>query len=75
LSVAGQGRPISIEAIALFFDPVFDCEAIHMLTTSTRELRRESTIEAMIGYMKEDGRLGHTHLLVATGHNPRLILN
>jgi transposase, IS5 family len=51
-----------------------------------RELRRRSAIEPMIGHMKEDGRLGRNHLLgiagdamnallVAAGHNLRLILN
>jgi transposase, IS5 family len=54
--------------------------------TIRRELRRRSAIEAMIGHMKEDGRLGRNHLLgaagdamnallVAAGHNLRLILN
>ncbi len=54
--------------------------------TISRELRRRSAIEAMIGHMKEDGRLGRNHLLgvagdamnallVAAGHNLRLILN
>src|SRR3954451_3529944 len=51
-----------------------------------RELRRRSAIEPMIGHMKADGRLGRNHLLgaagdamnallVAAGHNLRLILN
>ena len=50
------------------------------------ELRRRSAIEPMIGHMKADGRLGRNHLLgaagdamnallVAAGHNLRLILN
>ena len=54
--------------------------------TVKRELRRRSAIEPMIGHMKEDGRLGRNHLLgatgdamnallVAAGHNLRLILN
>lgn len=54
--------------------------------TMRRELRRRSAIEPMIGHMKEDGRLGRNHLLgvagdamnallVAAGHNLRLILN
>src|SRR5918996_2965644 len=54
--------------------------------TIKRELRRRSAIEPMIGHMKEDGRLGRNHLLgaagdainallVAAGHNLRLILN
>jgi IS5 family transposase len=54
--------------------------------TIRRELRRRSAIEAMIGHMKQDGRLGRNHLLgvagdamdallVAAGHNLRLILN
>ncbi len=54
--------------------------------TIKRELRRRSAIEAMIGHMKEDGRLSRNHLLgaagdamnallVAAGHNLRLILN
>jgi IS5 family transposase len=54
--------------------------------TIKRELRRRSAIEAMIGHMKADGRLGRNHLLgvagdamnavlVAAGHNLRLILN
>jgi IS5 family transposase len=54
--------------------------------TIRRELKRRSAIEAMIGHMKEDGRLGRNHLLgvagdamnallVAAGHNLRLILN
>src|ERR1044072_6856492 len=48
--------------------------------------RRRSAIEPMIGHMKADGRLGRNHLLgaagdamnallVAAGHNLRLILN
>jgi IS5 family transposase len=51
-----------------------------------RELKRRSAIQPMIGHMKEDGRLGRNHLLVAAGdamnallvaagHNLRLILN
>ncbi|QRM35291.1 IS5 family transposase (plasmid) [Microvirga sp. VF16] len=54
--------------------------------TIKRELRRRSAIEPMIGHMKADGRLGRSHLLgaagdamnallVAAGHNLRLILN
>jgi len=54
--------------------------------TIRRELRRRSAIEPMIGHMKADGRLGRNHLLgaagdainallVAAGHNLRLILN
>ena len=54
--------------------------------TIRRELRRRSAIEPMIGHMKADGRLGRDHLLgaagdainallVAAGHNLRLILN
>jgi IS5 family transposase len=54
--------------------------------TIKRELRRRSAIEPMIGPMKADGRLGRNHLLgaagdainallVAAGHNLRLILN
>jgi transposase, IS5 family len=54
--------------------------------TIKRELRRRSAIEPMIGHMKVDGRLGRNHLLgamgdainallVAAGHNLRLILN
>ena len=54
--------------------------------TIKRELRRRSAIEAMLGHMKADGRLGRNHLLgaagdamnallVAAGHNLRLILN
>jgi transposase, IS5 family len=54
--------------------------------TIKRELRRRSAIEPMIGHMKADGRLGRNYLLgatgdainallVATGHNLRLILN
>lgn len=54
--------------------------------TIRRELRRRSAIEPMIGRMKQDGRLGRNHLLgaagdamnallVAAGHNLRLILN
>jgi transposase, IS5 family len=54
--------------------------------TMRRELRRRSAIEPMIGHMKADGRLGRNHLLgaagnainallVAAGHNLRLILN
>jgi transposase, IS5 family len=54
--------------------------------TIKRELRRQSAIEPMIGHMKADGRLGRNHLLgtagdamnallVAAGHNLRLILN
>jgi transposase, IS5 family len=54
--------------------------------TIKRELRRRSAIEPMIGHMKADGRLGRNHLLgaagdainallVAAGHNLRLILN
>ncbi|QRM32274.1 IS5 family transposase (plasmid) [Microvirga sp. VF16] len=54
--------------------------------TIRRELRRRSAIEPMIGHMKADGRLGRNHLLgaagdainallVASGHNLRLILN
>src|SRR5215210_224030 len=54
--------------------------------TIKQELRRRSAIEPMIGHMKEDGRLGRNHLLgatgdamnallVAAGHNLRLILN
>jgi IS5 family transposase len=53
--------------------------------TIQRELKRRSAIEAMIGPMKADGRLGRNHLLggagdamnallVAAGHNLRLIL-
>jgi IS5 family transposase len=53
--------------------------------TIKRELRRRSAIEPMIGHMKADGRLGRNHLLgaagdamnallVAAGHNLRLIL-
>src|ERR671917_1914535 len=53
--------------------------------TLKRELRRRSAIEPVIGPMKEDGRLGRNHLLgaagdamnallVAAGHNLRLIL-
>ena len=54
--------------------------------TIKRELRRRSAIEPMIGHMKADGRLGRNHLLgaagdainallVAAGHNLRLVLN
>ena len=54
--------------------------------TIKRELRRRSAIEPMIGHMKADGRLGRNHLLgvagdamnallVAAGHNLRLILD
>uniref|UniRef100_UPI001E3F691F transposase n=1 Tax=Microvirga roseola TaxID=2883126 RepID=UPI001E3F691F len=54
--------------------------------TMRRELRRRSAIEPMIGHMKADGRLGRNHLLgsagdamdallVAAGHNLRLVLN
>jgi IS5 family transposase len=54
--------------------------------TIRRELRRRSAIEPMIGHMKADGRLGRNHLLgaaghainpllVAAGHNMRLVLN
>jgi IS5 family transposase len=54
--------------------------------TIKRELRRRSAIEPIIGHMKADGRLGRNHLLgtagdamnallVAAGHNLRLILN
>jgi len=54
--------------------------------TIKRELRRRSAIEPVIGHMKADGRLGRNHLLgsagdainallVAAGHNLRLILN
>src|SRR5215204_6461909 len=54
--------------------------------TIKREMKRRSAIEPMIGHMKEDGRLGRNHLLgaagdainallVAAGHNLRLILN
>jgi IS5 family transposase len=54
--------------------------------TIKRELRRWSAIEPMTGHMKADGWLGRNHLLgaasdamnallVAAGHNLRLILN
>ena len=54
--------------------------------TIKRELRRRSAIEPMIGHMKADGRLGCNYLLgsagdainallVAAGHNLRLVLN
>ncbi len=54
--------------------------------TIKRELRRRSAIAPIIGHMKADGRLGRNHLLgaagdainallVAAGHNLRLILN
>ena len=54
--------------------------------TIRRELRRRSAIEPMIGHMKADGRLGRNHLLgaagdamnallVAAGHNLRLVPN
>ena len=54
--------------------------------TIKRELRRRSAIEPMIGHMKADGRLGRNYLLgtagnainallVAAGHNLRLVLN
>jgi len=57
-----------------------------LMPTIKRELRRRSAIEPMIGHMKADGRLGRNHLfgavgdamnalLVAAGHNLRLILN
>jgi IS5 family transposase len=53
--------------------------------TIRRELRRRSAIEAMIGHMKLDGKLGRNHLkgalgdaihalLCGAGHNLRLIL-
>jgi transposase, IS5 family len=53
--------------------------------TIRRELRRRSAIEAMIGHVKLDGKLGRNHLagavghaihalLCAAGHNLRLIL-
>lgn len=53
--------------------------------TMRRELRRRSAIEAMIGHMKLDGKLGRNHLagalgdaihalLCGAGHNLRLIL-
>ncbi len=54
--------------------------------TIKRELRRRSAIEPMIGHMKADGPLARNYLLgatgdainallVAAGHNLRLILN
>ena len=54
--------------------------------TIKRELRHRPAIEPMIGHMKADGRLGRNYLLgaagdainallVAAGHNLRLILN
>ena len=53
--------------------------------TIRRELRRRSAVEAMIGHMKLDGKLGRNHLkgalgaavhalLCGAGHNLRLIL-
>jgi transposase, IS5 family len=68
-------------------DRVFITRQRRALTpTIRRELRRRSAIEPMIGHMKADGRLGRNHLLgaagdainallVAAGHNLRLILN
>jgi transposase, IS5 family len=68
-------------------DRVFITQQRRGLTpTIKRELRRRSAIEPMIGHIKADGRLGRNHLLgvagdamnallVATGHNLRLILN
>jgi transposase, IS5 family len=68
-------------------DRVFITRQRRELTpTIRRELRRRSAIEPMIGHMKADGRLGRNHLLgavgdamnallVAAGHNLRLILN
>jgi transposase, IS5 family len=67
-------------------DRVFIARQRRGLTpTIKRELRRRSAIEPMIGHMKADGRLGRNHLLgvagdamnallVAAGHNLRLIL-
>ena len=67
-------------------DRVFISRQRRELTpTIRRELRRRSAIEAMIGHMKQDGRLGRNHLLgaagdamnallVGAGHNLRLIL-
>ena len=54
--------------------------------TMRRELKRRSAIEATIGHMKTDGRLGRNYLLghagdavnallSAAGHNLRLVLN
>ena len=54
--------------------------------TIKRELKRRNTIEPVIGHMKEDGKLERHWLkqahddainvvLVATGHNVRLLLN
>jgi IS5 family transposase len=56
-----------------------------MSATIRRELRRRSALEAMIGHMKLDGKLGRNHLksglgdaihalLCGAGHNLRLIL-
>ena len=68
-------------------DQVFITRQRRGLTpTIRRELRRRSAIEPMIGHMKADGRLGRNYLLgvvgdamnallVAAGHNLRLILN
>ena len=68
-------------------DQVFITRQRRGLTpTIKRELRRRSAIEPMIGHMKADGRLGRNYLLgvagdamnallVAAGHNLRLILN
>ena len=68
-------------------DRVFIARQRRGLTpTIKRELRRRCAIEPMIGHMKADGRLGRNQLLgaagdainallVAAGHNVRLILN
>jgi len=57
-----------------------------LTATMKRELKRRSAIEATIGHMKTDGRLGRNFLLgqdgdkinallAAAGHNLRLVLN
>lgn len=81
-----KGHGINPEKVTIFISGQKKHNGKNLTRSIRKQLKRRSAIEPMIGHMKQDGRLGLSRLkgiigdqinaiLVAAGHNLRLILN
>ena len=81
-----KGHGIDSTEIDIFISGQKRHNGKSLTKTIKKQLKRRSAIEPMIGHMKQDGRLGLSKfkgingdkinaILVAAGHNLRLILN
>jgi len=81
-----KGHGIDSSNVSIFISGQKRHDGKKLTKAIKKQLKRRSAIEPMIGHMKQDGRLGVSKLkgingdkinaiLVAAGHNVRLILN